>query len=80
MIVTPHSPTRSPPIHSSPHPSHSMQIGVRALILSPTRELATQTFKFSKELSKFTDLRAALVLGGDSIEEQFSAVHQNPDM
>ena len=57
-----------------------MQIGVRAVVLSPTRELATQTFKFTKELGKFTSLRAALVLGGDSMEDQFAAVHGNPDM
>jgi len=57
-----------------------LQVGVRAVILSPTRELASQTFRFFKELGRFTGLRAALVLGGDSIEEQFTAVHQNPDV
>lgn len=50
------------------------------MILSPTRELATQTFKFAKELGRFTSLRAVLVLGGDSMEDQFSAIHGNPDM
>lgn len=39
--------------------------GVRALIMSPTRELALQTFKFIKELGKFTTLKAAVILGGD---------------
>lgn len=53
---------------------------MRAVVLSPTRELASQTFKFFKELGRFTGLRATLVLGGDSIEEQFAAVHQNPDV
>lgn len=52
----------------------------RALILSPTRELAIQTFKFFKELGKFMDLKVALVLGGDSINSQFSAIHSNPDV
>jgi ATP-dependent RNA helicase DDX54/DBP10 len=60
--------------------THSAKIGARAMILSPTRELATQTIKFTKELGKFTDLRAALVVGGDSMEEQFANIHGNPDM
>ncbi|XP_025834304.1 ATP-dependent RNA helicase DDX54-like [Agrilus planipennis] len=54
--------------------------GARALILSPTRELVLQTFKFIKELGKFTGLKAAVVLGGDSMEEQFSSIHGNPDV
>lgn len=33
---------------------HVPQGGVRALILSPTRDLALQTLKFAKELGKFT--------------------------
>ncbi|XP_017753416.1 PREDICTED: ATP-dependent RNA helicase DDX54 [Eufriesea mexicana] len=54
--------------------------GARALILSPTRELALQTLKFIKELGRFTGLKAAVILGGDSIENQFSAIHGNPDI
>ncbi|CAH1247532.1 DDX54 [Branchiostoma lanceolatum] len=54
--------------------------GARALILSPTRELALQTMKFTKELGRFTGLRAALILGGDSMEDQFAALHENPDI
>lgn len=59
---------------------HSAKVGVRAVILSPTRELATQTWKFVRELGKHTDLRCSLVLGGDSLEDQFAAVHENPDI
>lgn len=33
---------------------HLPQGGVRALILSPTRDLALQTLKFTKELGRFT--------------------------
>jgi ATP-dependent RNA helicase DDX54/DBP10 len=54
--------------------------GARALILSPTRELAIQTFKFIKEIGKFHDFQSILVLGGDSMDSQFSAIHQNPDI
>ncbi|KAG9353870.1 hypothetical protein JZ751_011994 [Albula glossodonta] len=56
------------------------QTGARALILTPTRELALQTMKFTKELGKFTGLRTALILGGDSMDDQFAALHENPDI
>ncbi|XP_074061906.1 ATP-dependent RNA helicase DDX54 isoform X1 [Macrotis lagotis] len=60
--------------------THSAQTGARALILSPTRELALQTMKFTKELGKFTSLKTALILGGDKMEDQFAALHENPDI
>lgn len=56
------------------------QTGARALVLTPTRELALQTMKFTKELGKFTRLKTALVLGGDSMDDQFAALHENPDI
>jgi ATP-dependent RNA helicase DDX54/DBP10 len=60
--------------------AHSAQIGARALILSPSRELALQTLKVVKELSRGTDLKAILLVGGDSLEEQFGAMAGNPDI
>ncbi|XP_012607705.3 ATP-dependent RNA helicase DDX54 [Microcebus murinus] len=60
--------------------TRSAQSGARALILSPTRELALQTMKFTKELGKFTGLKTALILGGDKMEDQFAALHENPDI
>ncbi|XP_034048354.1 ATP-dependent RNA helicase DDX54 isoform X2 [Thalassophryne amazonica] len=54
--------------------------GARALILTPTRELALQTMKFTKELGKFTRLKTALIVGGDSMDDQFAALHENPDI
>uniref|UniRef100_A0A915DTJ3 RNA helicase n=1 Tax=Ditylenchus dipsaci TaxID=166011 RepID=A0A915DTJ3_9BILA len=54
--------------------------GVRALLLSPTRELALQTFKVVKELGRFTGLRCACLVGGESLDEQFSALHEKPDI
>ncbi|KAL4035848.1 hypothetical protein IC575_004556 [Cucumis melo] len=59
---------------------HEPQGGVRALILSPTRDLALQTLKFTKELGKFTDLRISLLVGGDSMETQFEELAQSPDI
>lgn len=60
--------------------THSTNSGIRAVILSPTRELALQTLKFLKELGKFTGLRSTVLLGGDSMETQFSALHDKPDI
>ncbi|KAM7433758.1 ATP-dependent RNA helicase ddx54 [Porites harrisoni] len=60
--------------------AHSAKVGARGLILSPTRELALQTLKFTKELGRFTGLKAAVVLGGDRMEDQFAALHGNPDI
>ena len=54
--------------------------GARALVLSPTRELALQTLSFTRELGRFCGLKSFCVLGGDSMEKQFSAMHENPDI
>ncbi|KAF0685566.1 Aste57867_22574 [Aphanomyces stellatus] len=59
---------------------HSKKIGVRALVLSPTRELAVQTIKFAKSLAKYTSLKACLIVGGDSMEQQFEMIASNPDI
>ena len=52
----------------------------RGVVLSPTRELAIQTLRFCRQMAKHTTLRAALLVGGDSMEEQFSALADNPDI
>ncbi|CAN0110985.1 unnamed protein product, partial [Phaeothamnion confervicola] len=59
---------------------HSSRVGCRAVILSPTRELAMQTLKFAKQMGKYTGLRFALLVGGDSMERQFSNLADNPDV
>ncbi|KAL6935626.1 probable ATP-dependent RNA helicase DBP10 [Hanseniaspora guilliermondii] len=59
---------------------HSAKIGVRAIILSPSRELALQTWKIFKEFTKNMNLRSVLLTGGDSLEEQFSMMMNNPDV
>lgn len=56
------------------------QVGTRGLVLSPTRELAMQTFAFVKEIGKLTELRTELILGGDGMDDQFASMHQNPDI
>ncbi|PNY07872.1 DEAD-box ATP-dependent RNA helicase 29-like protein [Trifolium pratense] len=59
---------------------HIPQGGVRGLILSPTRDLALQTLKFTQELGRYTDLRVSLLVGGDSMESQFEELAQSPDI
>lgn len=56
------------------------QVGARALILSPTRELALQTLKFVTQIGHFMNLRSCLLVGGDSMEQQFADLSLNPDM
>ncbi|KIH91687.1 ATP-dependent RNA helicase DDX54/DBP10 [Sporothrix brasiliensis 5110] len=60
--------------------SHSVRVGARALIMSPSRELAMQTLKVVKELGRDTDLKTVLLVGGDSLEEQFALLASNPDI
>ncbi|KAI9797130.1 MAG: ATP-dependent RNA helicase dbp10 [Piccolia ochrophora] len=60
--------------------THSAKVGSRALILSPSRELALQTLKVVKELGRGTDLKCVLIVGGDSLEEQFGFMTANPDI
>ena len=60
--------------------AHSARFGSRALIMSPSRELAIQTLKVVKEFSRGTDLKSVLLVGGDSLEEQFASMSSNPDI
>jgi ATP-dependent RNA helicase DDX54/DBP10 len=60
--------------------SHSAKVGARAIVLSPSRELALQTLKVVKEMGRGTDLRSTLLVGGDSLEDQFSSMASNPDI
>lgn len=54
--------------------------GIKSIILSPTRELALQTFKFIREIGKYTHLKVSVILGGDSMENQFAALLDKPDI
>lgn len=60
--------------------SHSSKVGARAVILSPSRELAMQTHKVFKDFSRGTHLRSVLLTGGDSLEDQFGMMMSNPDV
>lgn len=58
----------------------STTTGARACILSPTRELALQTYKVVQDLGKHTNLRTAVLVGGDSMEAQFTELAASPDI
>jgi hypothetical protein len=60
--------------------AHSTTVGVRGLVLTPTRELALQTLRFFKEFARFTDLRVVCIVGGESIDSQFADLTTNPDV
>ncbi|CAD7928893.1 unnamed protein product [Amoebophrya sp. A120] len=61
--------------------THSTTVGVRALVLSPTRELAMQSSKACKQLNaNGGDLRICLLVGGQAMEAQFDRLAQNPDV
>ena len=59
---------------------HSTKIGVRAVILAPTRELALQTYTVVKKMGHGLDLRTAVLVGGDALTGQFMQLAANPDI
>lgn len=54
--------------------------GPRALVLAPTRELATQIAVEIRMLSKFTGLKTVTVYGGVSMHNQIRALRQHPQI
>jgi ATP-dependent RNA helicase RhlE len=53
---------------------------IRALILTPTRELAAQILANIKEYSEFLDLRSAVIFGGVNQNPQVSQLRQGIDV
>lgn len=60
--------------HSSSHKA------VRALVLTPTRELAQQVHGSFEKYSKNSPVSIAIAYGGASIKTQVEALEQNPDV
>jgi ATP-dependent RNA helicase RhlE len=54
--------------------------GPRALVLAPTRELATQIDAEIRTLARFTQIRAVTVYGGVSARGQIQALRQGPEI
>lgn len=53
---------------------------IRALIVSPTRELALQIMESFKDYGKYTNLRTTVVYGGTSIEPQKDVLNKGVDI
>lgn len=54
--------------------------GSKALILTPTRELAAQVSEAVKQLTQKTRLSHTLLIGGDPIHRQISALRRDPEI
>ena len=54
--------------------------GVRALIVTPTRELALQIYEVVREVSRHTGHRSAVVYGGVGIQPQVDKVRRGVDV
>jgi ATP-dependent RNA helicase SrmB len=50
----------------------------RILILLPTRELAMQTLESCQQLTHFTELTTALLIGGEDFKRQLATLANNP--
>lgn len=53
---------------------------VRALILTPTRELAAQVYANVREYSEFVDIRSAVIFGGVNQNPQVATMRQGIDV
>jgi ATP-dependent RNA helicase RhlE len=53
---------------------------IRALILTPTRELAAQVYANVKEYSEFLDIRSAVIFGGVNQKPQIATMRQGIDV
>ncbi|OZV69080.1 DEAD/DEAH box helicase [Winogradskyella aurantia] len=63
----------------SEHPKEKYR-PIRALILTPTRELAAQVYANVKEYGEFLNLRSAVIFGGVNQNPQVAAIRQGIDI
>ncbi|MBO5255341.1 MAG: DEAD/DEAH box helicase [Opitutales bacterium] len=53
---------------------------ISVLVLSPTRELASQTKEAFDNFSKYVDIKSLLIQGGVSVNNQITALHSGVDI
>ncbi len=53
---------------------------IRALILTPTRELAAQVYEDVRSYSEFLDIKSTVVFGGVNANPQINALHRGIDI
>jgi ATP-dependent RNA helicase DDX27 len=57
------------------------QAAIRVLVVSPTRELATQTYDVLKKLAQFTDITCVIICGGNKdVKSQEVLLRNRPDI
>ena len=54
--------------------------GTRALVLLPTRELAQQVYAHCRSLARHTNLKLALITGGDHFGDQMKLLEPQPEV
>jgi ATP-dependent RNA helicase DDX54/DBP10 len=59
---------------------HSLRVGVRCVVISPTRELTMQSYQMCRQLGKFTNLKSTAITGGEGLNSEFEALSRNPDI
>ena len=67
-------------LSTSPHANHATKRPLRALILTPTRELAAQVHESVQTYGKFTSLKSAVIFGGVGINPQIAAIAKGLDI
>ena len=67
-------------LSTSPHANHATKRPIRALILTPTRELAAQVHESVQTYGKFTSLKSAVIFGGVGINPQIAAIAKGLDI
>jgi ATP-dependent RNA helicase RhlE len=65
---------------ASASPNGALPNEIRALVLSPTRELAIQIAETFKKLASLTALRSAIVVGGLSEQTQLNAIRRGAQL
>ncbi|MCV6627517.1 MAG: DEAD/DEAH box helicase, partial [Cellvibrionaceae bacterium] len=68
------------PIYQRLLASDSPKTGTRALILTPTRELARQVLKQATLLNKHCKIEAAVIAGGAEFKYQKAVLRKNPEI
>ncbi|WP_439152586.1 DEAD/DEAH box helicase [Winogradskyella sp.] len=69
-----------PMLHKLAENSYHKHRSIRALVLTPTRELAAQVFANVKEYSEFLDIRSAVIFGGVNQKPQVATIKRGIDV
>ena len=70
-----------PAIEQAVQAKHAGHAGIKVLVISPTRELATQIFEEAKVLSSFHDLHTQVMVGGTNINKDLKGLKtEAPDI